>query len=78
MMKDNVNHPSHYKTGKYECINVMEEVFGKEAVMNFCICNVFKYFYRSSRKNGIEDLRKAQNYLNKYFEIQEGLKNDSE
>ena len=26
---DMVNHPSHYETGKFECIDVMEEVFGK-------------------------------------------------
>lgn len=25
---DTVNHPSHYSNGKYECIEVMKEVFG--------------------------------------------------
>ena len=29
---DYVNHPSHYETGKYECIDVMEETQGVEAV----------------------------------------------
>lgn len=28
---DNVNHPTHY-TGKFECIEVMLETQGKEAV----------------------------------------------
>ena len=32
---DNVNHPSHYETGKYQCIDVMEETQGKEAVKDF-------------------------------------------
>lgn len=25
-MPDNVNHPSHYETGKYECIDVLMEL----------------------------------------------------
>lgn len=66
---DNVNHPSHYCTGKYECIDVMIEVFGVEAVKNFCLCNSFKYNYRSGRKNGKEDLEKAIWYSKKYLEL---------
>ena len=69
-MSDNVNAPSHYCTGKFECIDVMEEVFGKEAVEDFCICNAFKYLYRKNKKNGIEDIQKAQWYLNKYLELE--------
>lgn len=68
---DYVNHPSHYETGKYECIDVMEETQGTEAVKNFCICNAFKYLYRHSNKNGLEDIEKAQWYLNKYIELSE-------
>lgn len=70
--KDPVNHPGHYESGKFECIDVMLETQGKEAVMGFCICNAFKYLYRHNRKNGIEDVKKAQWYLNKYFELAEG------
>ena len=64
---DNVNHPSHY-TGKYECIDVMQDVFGNEATDNFCLCNAFKYIWRSNKKNGLEDVKKAVWYLNKYIE----------
>ena len=35
---DNVNHPAHYETGKFECIDVMIETQGVEATMNFCVC----------------------------------------
>ncbi len=70
-MNDVVNHPDHYCTGKYECILVMTEVFGAKAVQDFCRCNAFKYLYRSDRKNGIEDIKKAQWYLNKYIELEE-------
>lgn len=70
-MADNVNHPSHYETGKFECIEVMQEVFGTEAVQNFCVCNAFKYLYRHRRKNGKEDIEKARWYINKYLEFEE-------
>lgn len=58
-MTDNVNHPAHYETGKFECIEVMLETQGVEAVLNFCQCNAFKYLYRAKRKNGLEDMKKA-------------------
>ena len=68
---DNVNHPSHYETGNFECIDVMVETQGKEAVMDFCVCNAFKYIYRHNSKNGIEDIKKAKWYLDKYIELSE-------
>ena len=70
-MSDPVNHPSHYETGKFESIDVMVETQGVEAVQNFCICNAFKYIYRHKFKNGIEDIKKAIWYLNKYIELEE-------
>ena len=66
---DNVNHPSHYETGKIECIDVMLETQGEESVKAFCICNAMKYLYRHKKKNGDEDVRKASWYLNKYLEL---------
>lgn len=68
---DNVNHPAHYNTGKYESIDVMVETQGIDAVKNFCICNAFKYIYRHRFKNGVEDIKKAIWYLNKYVELEE-------
>lgn len=37
-MADNVNHPAHYETGKFECIDIMVETQGVEATQNFCVC----------------------------------------
>lgn len=71
-MPDMINHPPHYEVGKYECFDVMREVFGREAVMHFCECNAFKYIWRMNRKNGVEDAKKAIWYLNKYCELVEG------
>lgn len=70
-INDNVNHPSHYETGSFECIDVMLETQGKEAVKNFCLCNAFKYIYRHNNKNGLEDIRKAKWYIDKYIELSE-------
>lgn len=74
-MSDPVNHPSHYETGKFESIDVMVETQGVEAVQNFCICNAFKYIYRHRFKNGVEDIRKAIWYLNKYVELEDAKTN---
>lgn len=68
-MNDKINHPSHYNIGKFECIDVMEDVFGAEAVKTFCVMNAFKYIYRHKQKGGAEDIKKAVWYLNKYLEL---------
>lgn len=73
---DFVNHPPHYCTGQYECIDVMIETQGIEAVIHFCQCNAFKYLYRAKNKNGLEDMKKAIWYMNKYIELKEKLKNE--
>lgn len=62
-MKEAVNHPSHY-SNKFECIEVMEDIFGKEAVDNFCLLNAFKYLWRSKHKGNFQqDIDKAIWYL---------------
>lgn len=66
---DSVNHPSHYNQGKYECIDVMVETFGKEATKNFCLLNAFKYIWRTGEKNGAEDVKKAIWYLEKHLDL---------
>ena len=71
LINDNVNHPAHYETGKFECFDVMIETQGKEAVLDFCICNAFKYIYRFRNKGGDEDIKKANWYLSKYLELRD-------
>lgn len=67
---DMVNRPPHYTHGKYECIDVMVDTFGKEAVQRFCLLNAFKYVWRSEHKNGLEDVKKAWWYLDKYLQLE--------
>ena len=67
-VNDNVNHPTHYQ-GKNECIDVMIAMFGKEAVKHFCMCNAYKYRFRADKKNGSEDIAKAEWYETKLIEL---------
>lgn len=67
---DYVNNPPHYSGKKFQCIDIMEDVFGKETLINFCILNSFKYLWRYNKKfNPMEDLKKAQWYLNKAISL---------
>lgn len=69
--KEEINHPDRYAGGKYECIEVMQDIFGKEAVLSFCKLNAFKYIWREKQKNGVQDMKKAAWYINKYIELSE-------
>ena len=59
---------SYYKDG-IDCITAMKHAFGEEAVQHFCITNAFKYIWRHMSKNGMQDIKKAVWYLNKYLEL---------
>ena len=76
VVKDNVNHPSHYTQGAIECIDAIKEatkgLFGIEAV---CTGNIIKYVWRWKFKNGVEDLRKARWYLDRLIDEVSNLKN---
>ena len=67
---DMVNHPSHYKAKNgMEVIDVIEaftaNLEGYEATHTG---NILKYICRWKEKNGLEDLKKAQWYLNRLIE----------
>lgn len=68
-IKDAIN-PAHYKkSGRIECIEAIEsataDMSGLDAV---CVANVIKYVWRHKSKNGIEDLKKAQWYLQRLID----------
>ena len=70
-----VNHPAHYQ-GKHECIDEMIALFGVEAVKHFCKCNVYKYRFRANQKNGLEDIQKAEWYMDKLMELEKATNDD--
>ena len=57
-MADNIKEPAHYIANKIEPIDfIIENNF------NFCEGNVIKYISRWRLKNGVEDLKKARQYI---------------
>lgn len=63
---DVVNTPAHYINGKIECIDVIDTVTRDlPGELGFYEGTILKYIWRWSRKNGVEDLRKARWYLNR-------------
>lgn len=70
---DNVNRPEHYQTKNgLETIDAIEafteDLTGIEAV---CTGNIIKYVSRWKKKNGIEDLKKAEWYLQRLIRHEE-------
>lgn len=72
-----INHPQHYQ-GDIEVIDIIrqgtEGLTGEQA---FNVGNVIKYVMRHTKKNGVEDLKKAAWYLDraiKNMEDKSGLR----
>ena len=61
---DMINNPSHYEIGDtgIEAIDIIRETLTKEEFIGYCRGNVLKYSIRANKKNGEEDLRKADIY----------------
>ena len=55
--------PDHYQECSIECLDIMKIAFGSEKVYWFCVINAYKYLHRHLHKNGLEDLKKARQYL---------------
>lgn len=68
-MPDNVNHPSHYTSGKIEVIDFIED-----QKLPYHLGNVVKYVARAGKKDPtktVEDLKKAAWYLARYIQLLE-------
>ena len=65
-----IDHPKHYNMTKYEVIEVLDEWFPNDPL----IWQVVKYLARAKHKgNELEDLKKAQFYLNRKINKLNGL-----
>lgn len=66
---DKVNNPAHYTAG---CIETLDYIKAKiKDYPSYAAGNILKYVSRYEHKNGIEDLKKAQFYLNDLIEWME-------
>ena len=50
MSYEHVDHPQHYNNYSIEVIEMMERIWGKEATIQFCEMNAFKYRMRAGTK----------------------------
>lgn len=62
-MTDPVNHPEHYTSGNIECLDAIKSALG-DNYKYYVQGNLIKYIWRFNHKNGLQDLQKAQFYLN--------------
>lgn len=62
-MQDAVNHPAHYNNGNIEAIEYIKDSLGDEGFTYYCEGNVKKYLHRWRWKGGLEDIKKAKQYL---------------
>lgn len=65
---DMVNHPPHYNKGKFETIDVLEDIAQhyRNPVHAMLVCQAIKYLARAPLKGNIgEDVQKAKWYLDR-------------
>ena len=74
-LKDNVNSPVHYNSGKVECIEAIEAMLTPDEYIGYLRGNSFKYRWRFRYKGKpVEDLQKADWYEAR---LEEFLKKES-
>ena len=71
---DNVNNPSHYGQGRIEAIEYIEDFLTQEEYIGYLRGNIAKYLHRFRYKNGLEDLKKANWYLDRLMFLFENKK----
>ncbi|MCT6889354.1 MAG: DUF3310 domain-containing protein [Lactobacillus sp.] len=69
-LKESTLEPSYYQQNGQDLIDHLSEIFNADMFIGFMTGNIFKYLTRWQQKNGIEDLKKAQVYLNRLIEFE--------
>jgi len=65
---DMVNSPPHYNQGDIECIDAIRSALGPEGFAAYCRGNIIKYNWRCDHKAGVQDVEKAQWYVDKLID----------
>lgn len=68
--KESTLEPSYYHQNGQDLIDHLSEIFNTDMFIGFMTGNIFKYLTRWQHKNGIEDLKKAQVYLNRLIKFE--------
>lgn len=69
-VKDFALKPKYYQQNGQDLIDHLSDIFNADMFVGFMTGNIFKYLTRWQQKNGIEDLKKAQVYLNRLIEFE--------
>ena len=72
-MPDPVNHPDHYTFRSKEFLDILVDLLTEEQLEGFFIANIYKYIFRAEKKNGVEDLLKAEFYLKRLIKLKKGV-----
>jgi len=78
---DAVNHPPHYTKGRFETIDVLEDIiqFYPDPVLASQVWQTLKYLSRAPHKHDlVEDLEKARWYLERAIRTAKALELDRE
>ena len=70
--EDTIN-PSHYK-GEVECIDAIKSSLGTKEFKGYLKASIIKYLWRYEKKNGVEDLKKAEWFLTKLIQEEDFYK----
>lgn len=62
---DSVQRPAHYNQSDIECIDAIKASMTLAEFQSYLKGNVLKYLWRYRHKNGLEDVKKAQWYINR-------------
>jgi hypothetical protein len=68
---DAVNAPNHYTVGGIETIDYIRAKLTPEQLKGYYIGNTIKYMSRAKHKDGLQDYKKAQVYLNWLIELEQ-------
>lgn len=77
--QDIVDHPPRYNQYSVEVIDMMEMIYGKEAMALWCEMTAFKYRQRMGLKPGVtigNDLEKEKWYLKRRLEVLERIEKE--
>ena len=70
-MDDQINHPQHYNMTAFEAIDIIKASMTSEEFKGYLKGNIQKYIWRYELKKGVQDLKKAEWYLNRLIKTLE-------
>ena len=69
--------PDHYKNGDHDLLWHLMDILTPEEFRGAMKFNIIKYTVRENNKNGIEDIEKGKEYLNRFGEFEKELNNEN-